>query len=150
MSKPVIRPRCIRWRAFMTLRADSCGGFSHSCSRAVNPRCRLFSGCKIRGMSINRIPSHRWQNGITANNTKPVWHSPDTALSYSTLHTRLEHTHTHAQHTPESFEHTHILAPRSHFPSTLAFSVHTQLLPATLLQRACWVGWQRFPRTKTK
>jgi hypothetical protein len=46
--------------------------------------------------------------------------SPDTALSYSTLHTSPEHTHTYKPH-------TQILL------STLKFPIHTHLIPATLV-----------------
>ena len=61
-----------------------------------------------------------------------VGHSPDTALSHSTLHTRLHHTHTQTQHTqifrPHSHfsDHTHIFRPQSHI-----FLPHSCTAPGT-------------------
>src|SRR6266699_1395794 len=54
-------------------------------------------------------------------------HSPDTALSHPTLHTRFDHTHSHTTHS-KTFKHTCHLCPHSHFPSTLTrFPPHSPL-----------------------
>ena len=52
-------------------------------------------------------------------------HSPDTALSYSTVHTQYKHTQTHTQHTQKSLNTLTLLLHTQIVPSTLTFSVHT-------------------------
>jgi len=64
-------------------------------------------------------------------------HSPDTALSHSTLHTRLHHTHTQTQHTQNFRPHSHFSSTVTYFAATRAPRQAPQLNVSVAAPREC-------------